>query len=269
MFDQTFDSGTANCTHVSGLSYVAVRHPLGLGVDIIQVETGQIVQTIELLGVKEVSWSANSCHLAVLIHINFDEDNEKKLPSKRFDSSQNVEQNITSHDSTVKLKKINEEEISDSSKYEIRLYSCNESGSLVPPEWFMWKTISAPIYSYDCRNSFTYHCMSFSFPLITLSVTMVPLECTDTENEFPNDHSKNTSSRASEVPEQSKVVLLDVNVCVYDEVLLYLPDSDDDSLGIAGAISPSLIYPYLLLLESCFHSYYCRHTPSLFSLHSL
>ena len=236
MFDQTFDSGSANCTHVSGLSYVAVRHPLGLGVDIIQVETGQIVQTIELLGVKEVSWSANSCHLAVLIHTNVGGDEEKKLLSKRLDLTQNVEQNVNSYDSTVKLKKIDEEEISDSSKYEIRLYSCNESGSLVPPEWFMWKTISAPIYSYDCRNSFTYNYMSFSFPLITLSVTMVPIDCTDAESDILHGRSKNLFPRAIESLEQSKVVLLDVNVCVYDEVLLYLPDCDDDSLGNIGAL---------------------------------
>lgn len=237
MFHQTFDSGSADCTHVSGLSYIAVRHPLGLGVDIIQIETGQIVQTIDLHGVEEVSWSANSCHLAVLIHVDFDGGEDDKALEDRLNFVHNVDSNVNSYDSTAKLKKIDEDKMSDSLKYEIRVYSCNESGTLVPPEWFMWKTISAPIYSYDCRNSFTYHCMSFSFPLITLSVSMVPIDCGDKEREVVNSHSTRKSdevTQAVELSEQSKIVLLDVNVCVYDEVLLYLPDCDN-IIGGGGA----------------------------------
>ena len=229
---ENFDTGCSDCTHLSGVSYIAIRHPLGRGVDILQSDTGQIVQTIELDGVEEVCWSANSCHLAVLLHVE-----EKFAASSRSISrrSSEISSNIALNESKDKLRKLDENRVINSEKYEIRVYSCNESSTLIPPEWNLWKTISAPLYSYDYISSFSYHHVSFSFPLVTLSVTLEPLSADDSKpTQYNCDNSRVADESVIRSMLQQKIVLLDVNVCVYDEVLLVLPDGRYDSSSSSG-----------------------------------
>jgi hypothetical protein len=225
---ENFDMGSSDCTHLSGVSYIAIRHPLGRDVDILQTDTGQIVQTIELDGVEEVCWSANSCHLAVLLHVQENFTAPSRNVSRR---SSQVSYINPGNEAAAKLRKIDESRVINSEKYEIRVYSCNESSTLIPPEWNLWKTISAPLYSYDFISSFSYHHVSFSFPLVTLSVTLMPLSTDDSKT---IDSSKVADGTVIGPMQQHKVVLLDVNVCVYDEVLLVLPDGRNDSNSSSG-----------------------------------
>ena len=229
---ENFDTGSSDCTHLSGVSYIAVRHPLGRGVDILQTDTGQIVQTIDLDGVEEVCWSANSCHLAVLLHVEEKFTAPSRTVSRRSAQVSNIN---PGNDTTAKLRKIDGNRVVNSEKYEIRVYSCNESSTLIPPEWNLWKTISAPLYSYDYMSSFSYHHVSFSFPLVTLSVTLVPLSTDESKTaQYNCDSSKVADVNVIGSMHQQKVVLLDVNVCVYDEVLLVLPDGRYDNSSSSG-----------------------------------
>lgn len=225
------------------MSYIAIRHPLGRGVDVLQSDTGQIVQTIELDGVEEVCWSANSYHLAVLLHVE-----EKFAASSRNMSRRSSE--ISSNETRDKLRKFDENRVINSEKYEIRVYSCNESSTLIPPEWNLWKTISAPLYSYDYTSSFSYHHVSFSFPLVTLSVTLEPLSADESKTtQYNCDNSRVADESVIRSMLQQKIVLLDLNVCVYDEVLLVLPDGRYDSSSSSGESTshyqPRFLHPYL------------------------
>ena len=240
-----FDVGNLDFSHVSGLSYIAVCHPRGLGVDIIQSETGQTVQTIEIDGVVEVSCSANSSHLAILIHTE-EARSLNKIVGQTYSSSS------SSSDAAFKTKNAAPDSCSNHEKYEIRVYACSDLSTSEPQEWFLWKTVPAPLYSTDFKSKFAYSHLSFSFPLLTLSVHL----------STTHDNSKNkvNSSMQKVFPDmgwsslRSKVVLLDVNVCVFDEVMLFLPDSDNTSLGSLGEILSDAEEIFL-----CFHCLSMTH----------
>ena len=224
MFDDPFDSGSIDCTHVAGLTYVAICHPLARGLDIIQSETGQIVQTITLDGVKEVTWSANSSHLALLIHvvdISAGSRSVDAISAKRISTSAVLE--TYSKLGSTELDGLGTE------KYEIRVYSCNDRSTALPPEWSLWKAVPAPLYTSDFQSKLGYSHSSFCFPLLTLSVTssLYRTESIEKLNTSTPDLSVLSSLN-------SKVVLLDVNVCVFDEVLLFLPDGEGDSIQTLG-----------------------------------
>lgn len=230
MMHGVFNVGNPDFSHVSGLSYIAVRHPRGLGVDIIQSDTGQTVQTIVINGVTEVSWSANSCHLAILVHVKNNHIEESGLLSqiadkKHVHSSSRV-------DTSSKLKNSVTDSALNSEKFEVRLYAFSECSTSATREWSLWKTVSAPLYSSDLKNKFGYSHISFSFPLLTLSV----ISCSTQENN--RDKIKSSSkllfSDSNWLLQRSKVVLLDVNVGVFDEVILFLPDSEIDPMVTLG-----------------------------------
>ena len=237
MFTENFSAENLDFTHVSGLSYSAICHPSGLGVDIIQCDTGHLIQTIELRWVEEVCWSANSSHLAIIIHADPNRERDASIATKSASRKHSqASSSATSNDVQKKLKKIDEDHVSETEKYELRVYSCNESSTTVPLEWSIWKTISAPLYSDDYMSSFAYHNLSFSFPLITMSVTLNPIDVGDEGNDVLKDSCDDLMSeeyRRGSL-QQSKVVLLDVNVCLYDEVLLFLPDGDNENSSSSG-----------------------------------
>jgi hypothetical protein len=237
MSKESFNAENIDFTHVSGLSYSAICHPSGFGVDIIQCDTGQLIQTIELRWVEEVCWSANSSHLAIIIHADPDRRRQADVITKSTNREHSQPSNsATSNDLQKKLKKIDEDRVSETEKYELRVYSCNESTTSVPLEWSIWKTISAPLYSDDYISTFAYHNMSFSFPLITMSVTLNKIDFNDEGNESLQGSSDGLMMEEHQRSplQESKVVLLDVNVCLYDEVLLFLPDSDNDNSSSSG-----------------------------------
>ena len=223
-----FDAGNLDFSHISGLSYIAVCHPQGLGVDIIQSETGQTVQTIEIDGVVEISWSANSSHLAILIHTKEARSLNKIVGQTHSSSSSSV---LVS-DASFGMTHPGPDSSANGEKYEIRVYACSDLSTSEPQEWFLWRTVPAPLYSTDFKSKFGYSHISFSFPLLTLSVDL------STTNE--NIKNKMNCSKQKAFPDRgwssqrSKVVLLDVNVCVFDEVILFLPDSDNIPIGSQG-----------------------------------
>lgn len=237
MSKQSFNAENIDFTHVSGLSYSAICHPSGLGVDIVQCDTGQLIQTIELRWVEEVCWSANSSHLAIIIHADPNRKRQTGVSVKSASRKHSqTSSSATPNDLQKKLRKIDEDRVSETEKYELRVYSCNESSTSVPLEWSIWKTISAPLYSDDYMSSFAYHSLSFSFPLITMSVTLDKIDLSDQGGKTLKGHSDSLMLDEHERSpiQESKVVLLDVNVCLYDEVLLFLPDSDYESSSSSG-----------------------------------
>jgi hypothetical protein len=239
MSKESFNAENVDFTHVSGLSYSAICHPSGLGVDIVQCDTGQLIQTIELRWVEEVCWSVDSSHLAIIIHADPNRKRQSRVTTKSASRKHSqASSSATTNDLQKKLKKIDEDYVSETEKYELRVYSCNESSTSVPLEWSIWKTISAPLYSDDYMSSFAYHNMSFSFPLITMSVTLNKIDFSDEGNESLKECSDGLILEEHQrFPlKESKVVLLDVNVCLYDEVLLFLPDSDYDNSSSSGTI---------------------------------
>jgi hypothetical protein len=252
MSKESFNTENIDFTHVSGLSYSAICHPSGLGVDIIQCDTGQLIQTIELRWVEEVCWSANSSHLAIIIHADPNRKRQAGATTKSASRKHSQASNsATSNDLQKKLKKIDEDRVTETEKYELRVYSCNESSTSVPLEWSIWKTISAPLYSDDYMSTFAYHNMSFSFPLITMSVTLNRIDFYDDGNESSKNNSDCLMMEEHQRGpiQESKVVLLDVNVCLYDEVLLFLPDSDNDNNSSSGTIQFYCQYTSCLIAE--------------------
>jgi hypothetical protein len=149
--------------------------------------------------------------------------------------------------------------ISDICSSEIHIYSCNEppgESKTIPPLWNFFKTIKMFLYNKDYRYGYLYKDISFSFPYVCTSVTLVPiyndLSIDDNinddnegeirvidiiDNDYDNDNDidythDNYNDNMHECDQnkleflETKILLLDITHGTYDEVLMYVPESD-------------------------------------------
>lgn len=160
------------------------------------------------------------------------------------------------------MKNTHKTQISDIRTSEIRIYSSNDSSGKskkLPPQWNFFKSIKMFLYNKDCRYGYIYKDISFSFPYICTSVTLLPIyndffiENNDTNNEndgartvidvINNDDNHNDGSYSNDDNNndyndnmndyqnkmdflETKILLLDITHGTYDEVLMYAPESE-------------------------------------------
>jgi hypothetical protein len=128
------------------------------------------------------------------------------------------------------------------------------------PQWNFLKSINLFLYNKDYRYGYLYKDISFSFPYVSTSVTLVPIyndfyidhddnnnenvdvktviDVIDNDNDYNNNDNNNDNDNDNDYNDnmndnqskldflETKILLLDITHGTYDEVLMYVPESE-------------------------------------------